>query len=158
MQRATPMTCRLRLLTGILLAIALSGCGAEKSSRSYCNSQCARCGCSRHVETESGVSTRDDICQNDLSQWLSGYRTGDCSHEWIPVSGWGSQNNIAWDGQSPWNSCLEHIRRLSSSAGPAQTSELLKRYFAILEVKDIRMRNVELDKFVKELKPALKSP
>jgi len=136
---------------GSVLVIAIMG----KWKSSNCHSQCAKCGCSRHVKIRLGVRVRDDIRQNDLSEWLSGFRTGTCPHVWIPVSGWGSRSNIAWDGVSHWNSCLNHIKELDPTVGEAVTKQLLKRYYTILEMGNGQERNAKFKEFREELKSKL---
>jgi len=123
-------------LVAIMGLLLVSGC--RKAEKSYCNSACARCGRHRHVETKSGVTIRDDTCENDISQWLSAYRSNTCSHVWIRFSGGSSKGiiwakGLHWDGVSYWDICLRYIKQLQSAVGEPVTRQLLKRYYSMLE-------------------------
>ncbi len=113
---------------------------------------CPKCGCIRHVKMKWGMRVRDDIHENDLSEWLSGFRAKTCSHVWMPVSGWSSHNNLHWDGECHWNSCLHHIRGLHPVVGEAETVELLDRYYRIFGMEDGPDKNDTFEEFREELK------
>ena len=134
--------------------VLVAGCGKPESSR--CNSQCARCGRSRHVRSESGRPVADEVRENDLSRWLAQYRSTPCTHVWIPVSGWSSRNNEAWDGVSHWDRCLRHIKELHPAVGETETAQLLERYHVILDMDDGPERGRKLDELGLELKAKLK--
>jgi len=138
------------LLLGLLL-IAGSGCKAERSS---CNSLCARCGRSLHTNTVNG-NTTSTIREGDLSKWLAGYIPNPCQHVWIPVSGWSSSNNLAWDGVSRWHSALVSIKKLSLTVGETETRELLERYYELLGMADKTQQADLLKTFCGELKDTL---
>ena len=123
---------RSKVYLGVILGLFLlfSGC---KESRSHRGMQCARCGCSRHTETKGGVTVLDDIYQDDLSKWLSDFRSEPCTHAWVSVSG-GSSSGKYWDGISHWDTCLRYIKELHPTVDESVTRQLLKRYYAILEM------------------------
>ena len=137
------------LSIGIMLLLAFP-LFAEAEKKSYCNSLCAMCGCSLHSETNGGKITRD-IKSNELSKWLSSRIPKNCKHQWIPVSGWSSENNLNWDGSSNWHKALSSIRKLHSDNEIKKTEERLDQYFSILRMDDKKSQNTKLTNFLKVL-------
>lgn len=144
------MTRKIYFITILGLLMMAQGC--KKTESSNCHSACARCGLSRHVETESGKNISDDIKQNDLSRWLSDFRTEPCQHIWTPLAGWSSHNNLNWHGISYYNDCLHQIKNLHPIVGPFATTQLLKRYDTILDMADNPEKNEKLNELIEELK------
>ena len=139
---------RLTLTILFMLAVGSIGCTAE--NKSYCNSLCAMCGCSLHSKTNDGKTTTD-IKRNELSKWLSSRIPKNCKHQWIPVSGWSSENNLCWDGSSNWHKALSSIRKLHSDNEIKKTEERLNQYFSILRMDDKKTQNTKLTNFLKVL-------
>lgn len=154
--------------TSLLLLFILTVLGCKKTDTpnvnefkmadsSYTISECARCGRGGHVETKSGKTVRNDVTENDLSKWLSDYRTGTCEHIWLPIAG-GITNqtqNVHWDDASPLPFCLHYIKDLNPSIGESETKLLLAKYYSILDIKDDQKKETKLNIFNKELESKL---
>jgi len=141
----------------LLVLLLVMGCGC-RFGWSYSNSGCARCGRSHHTEKRYGVTTVDRIDGNNLSAWLSRYRSGACKHDWASVSG-GSARGFGfmhWDGMSLWNRALRRIHRLDPVVGEAATRELLDRYYRILDMPRGAEQAGELQRLTKELEEQTK--
>jgi hypothetical protein len=52
---------------------------------------------------------------------------------WITHSGRTSKG-LYWDGESHWEVCLRYIKKLQPTIGEAETGQLLKRYYSIIEM------------------------
>lgn len=157
------MNCK--VFVGVVLGFVLLVGGCRKAANSYCNQQCVGCGRGRHTESKGEVLVVDEVFESDLSIWLDGYRSGECEHFWVGVSGYQSENNLAWHGESNWDSCLRYIKELSPSVGEAETRELLGQYYSMLEAgnagdedKESWMLRIDeeehkkLEEFMEELK------
>ncbi|MBT3292069.1 MAG: hypothetical protein HN904_15740 [Victivallales bacterium] len=104
------------------------------------------------------MTTVDRIDGDDLSEWLSRYRSGACKHHWTAVSG-GSASGLGfghWDGSSPWNRALRWIRKLDPVVGEAETRESLERYCQTLDVPDKARKRREIGRLAKELEDQIK--
>lgn len=142
----------------VLLVLLLVIENGRQFGWSYSDSTCARCGKWHHTERRYRVTTVDRIGGDDLSEWLSRYRSGACKHHWTAVSG-GSASGLGfghWDGGGLWVSALRQIHRLDPVVGEAATRELLDRYYRILDMPRGAAQYGELRRFRKEMEDQTK--
>jgi hypothetical protein len=137
----------------VLLALLLAIESGREFGWSYSDLVCARCGRYRHIERRYGITTVESVDENEVSKWLSLYRSGACKHEWIGFSGGRADGFgfVNFDGMSPWHDALRQIHRLDPVIGEAETKKLLDRYYEILDVPNRGDQHVNLRLFRKEL-------
>jgi len=143
------------VVASIAVVTVITGCG--KVERSYSNSECAKCGQTRHVESIAGRIVADEVRDTDLSKWLSKYSSTPypCKHRWMPLSSWSSGDNLAVDFINHFNMVLRQIKKLEAHVGQATTAELLARYQKIQRIHDAREQAGTFEEFRREVKARL---
>jgi hypothetical protein len=94
------------------------------------------------------------VSESDLSQWLRQYDPAldSCTHDWIPVCGWSSHNNLCWDSFGTIQGrVLRQIKKLDSALDHDAIKEMLDRYYAIYAGSDDAEKGRLLEEFRQEL-------
>jgi hypothetical protein len=138
---------KLTLIPLFGLLVLVTGCITKPTGHGY--SLCAMCGYGRDSKTFSW-GTNSVIKTNEVAEWLAPHIPENCEHNWICIAGEVIGGGHWW-GYSNCHRALSAIKKLESEGKGPGTTQLLNRYFALLEPGDRAQQFAKVEEYHQEL-------